>query len=81
VQADHYQASSAALARLGSIAAITGATWTADVWVAQDGGYPVSMAVFGRAGDKSIVYEILFDISNVDDPANKVTVPANVTGA
>lgn len=81
VQADHYQASSAALARLGSIAAIAGATWTADVWVAQDGGYPVSMAVFGRAGDRSIVYEILFDISNVDDPANKVTVPTNVTGA
>jgi hypothetical protein len=81
VQADHYRASSAGLATLGSIAAITGATWTADVWTAQDGGYPVSMAIVGTAVDDSIVYEILFDISNVNDPANKVTVPTKVTGA
>ena len=81
VQADHYQASSAGLATLGSIAAITGATWTANVWVAQDGGHPVSLAIVGTAANKSIVYEVLFDITNVDDPANKVTVPAKVTGA
>ena len=81
VQADHYQASSAGLATLGSIAAITGATWTADGWVAQDGGHPVSLAIVGTAANKSIVYEVRFDITNVDDPANKVTVPAKVTGA
>jgi hypothetical protein len=81
VLADHYQASSAALAELGSIAAIAGATWTADVWLARDGGYPVSMAIVGRAGSGTIVYEILFDVTNVNDPANKVTVPANITGA
>jgi hypothetical protein len=81
VQADHYQASSAALAELGSIAGITAATWTADVWIAQDGGYPVSMAIIGKADDNSIAYEVLFDITNVNDPANKVTAPTNVTGA
>ena len=81
VQADHYQASTAGLATLGSIAAITGATWTSDVWTAQEGGYPVRMAIVGTAANKSIVYEVLFDISNVDDPGNKVTVPTRVTGA
>ena len=81
VQADHYQASSAGLATIGSIAAIAGATWAADVWITHEGGYPVSVAVIGTDGNGSIVYEVVFDISNVNDPANKVAAPTNVTGA
>jgi hypothetical protein len=81
VPADHYQASSAALATLGAISGIAGATWSADVWIARDGGYPVSMAMIAVAADKSIAREVLFDITNVGDPTNSVKVPANVTGA
>jgi len=80
VSADHYQASASALAELGSITGVTAATWAADVWIATDGGYPVSMAIVANASDNSIVYEVLFDITNVNDAANKITAPANVTG-
>jgi hypothetical protein len=80
VQAEHYQASSAALAYLASIAGVQG-TWTSDVWVAVDGGYPVSVAVVATAADKSIPYEILFDITDVNAAGNSVAAPTNVTGA
>jgi hypothetical protein len=79
VQTDHYQASAAALAAYGSVLGITDATWTADVWIAQTGGYPASMAVVATAADKTIAYEVLFDITNVNDAGNKVTAPTNVT--
>jgi hypothetical protein len=39
------------------------------------------MAIIAEAADKSIAHEVLFDISNVGDPANSVKVPTNVTGA
>jgi hypothetical protein len=78
VMTDHFQASASALSQYDSLAA--GATWTADVWLAQNGGYPVSMNVTGTAGDGSVAYQIIFDISNINDPANTVTVPTNVTG-
>lgn len=81
VDTDHYQASSSALSELGSMLDVTGATWSADIWIAKDGGYPVSMAIIGKASDNSVACEILFDIANVNDPANKVTAPTNVTGA
>jgi hypothetical protein len=81
VSADHYQASDAALATLGAVAGIAGATWSADVWLARDGGYPISMAITAEATDRTVVREVLFDISNVGDPTNSVKVPTNVTGA
>jgi hypothetical protein len=74
VQAAHFQASSAALAMIGSQAGIEGATWTCDVWVAQDGGYPVSFALIGTK-DAAVVYQISFDVTNVNDPSNKVEAP------
>ncbi len=80
VSADHYQASQAVLSQFGTAAGVTAANWSADLWIATSGGYPVSMAIIGTAADKSIVYEILFDITNVNDPGNKVTAPSNVTG-
>ena len=80
VSADHYKGTPAALSELGSEAGVTAATWSADLWIATNGGYPVSMAIIGTAADKSIAYEVLFDLTNVNDPANKVTAPTNVTG-
>jgi hypothetical protein len=82
VQADHYQGTQTALAEFGSIAGVKNATsWTADIWIAATGGYPVSVAVIAKAKDESTVYQMSIDITHVDDPANKVTAPENVTGA
>jgi hypothetical protein len=80
VATDHYRASATALARLGSIAAISDATWTADVWLATDLGCPVGMAVIGRT-DAGIVYQVVFDITDVNGAGNTVVAPTNVTGA
>ena len=80
VETDHYQASASVLAGYESMQSVTGATWTADVWIAQNGGYPVSLSILAKASDSSVVYQILFDITNVNDPANKVTAPTKVTG-
>jgi hypothetical protein len=81
VQADHYQASKSTLAELGSVAGVDNATWTADIWIASTGGYPVAVAVTAKAADNTIAYEIVFNLTKIDDPANKVNAPANVTGA
>ena len=78
VMTDHFQASASALSQYDSLAA--GATWTADVWLAQNGGYPVSMNITGKASDGSVAYQIIFDISNINDSTNTVTAPTNVTG-
>jgi hypothetical protein len=81
VQADHYQASTAYLAQFGSILGIANATWSADAWIATDGGYPVSIAIVAKAADKSVVYQMSFDLTNVNDAANKVVAPTNIAGA
>jgi hypothetical protein len=81
IAADHYQASATALAEYGSIAGISNVTWTADIWVATDGGYAVGIAIVAKAADNSVAYEIVFDISKVNDPGNKVTAPTNIVGA
>jgi hypothetical protein len=81
VNTDHYQASSGAFDEQASILGIAGATWSGDVWIAADGGYPVSAAVVAKAADNSIAYEMTFDLSNVNDPANSVVAPTNVVGA
>ena len=79
VMSDHYQANQTTLSQYGSMAGVANATWAGDVWIAQNGGYPVSMNITAKAADNSVAYQILFDISNVNDPANTVTVPSNVT--
>ena len=82
VKADHYTASASALAAYGSTLGVaTDATWSADVWIAQNGGYPVSMSILAVGSDKSVLYQITFDISNINDPSNNVTAPANAIGA
>jgi hypothetical protein len=80
VAADHYQASAASLSAYGSSLGIKDATWSSDVWIAQKGGFPVSMSIIATAGDKTVAYQITFDLSNINDPANKVTAPANAIG-
>ena len=81
VKADHYTASSSALAAYGSSLGVAAdATWSADVWIAQNGGYPVSMSIIATASDKTVAYQVTFDISNVNDPSIKITAPANVSG-
>jgi hypothetical protein len=81
VDADHYQASSAAFAEQASILGIANATWSGDIWIAGDGDYPISVAIVAKADDGSTVFEMSFDLTNVNDPANSVTAPTNVIGA
>ena len=80
VDADHYQATAAALAEYGSILGVTDATWSANVWLAKAGGYPVSVAIVAQSGS-TVAYQLSFDLTNVNDPSNSVTEPTNVTGA
>jgi hypothetical protein len=75
VSADHYKGDQTAAARFATLAGIGNASWTADVWIATDGGYPVAMAIVGKANG-ALVYEVQFDITNVNDPSNAVTAPA-----
>jgi hypothetical protein len=75
VSADHFQGTDAAFSGLDSLAGVSGATWTADLWLATSGGYPVSMAIIGTK-DGTVVYQVSFDITNINDPTNKVTAPA-----
>jgi hypothetical protein len=87
IETDHYVANDtgqAALERLGSVAGISDASWTGELWVAKDGGYPVKMVIVGKsgpAGSETVVFQRQLTITNVDDPGNEVTAPANVTGA
>jgi len=77
VGADHYKGNEAVYSQLDRYSGVSNATWTADVWIATSGGYPVSMAIIGTSGGQ-IVYETAFDLTNINDPANKVTAPTNV---
>jgi hypothetical protein len=81
VNTDHYQAVSAAFAEQASILGVTGATWSGDVWIATDGGYPVSVAIIAKASDNSVAYQMSFDLTNINDPANSVVPPTNLVGA
>jgi hypothetical protein len=85
VQTDHYQASAATLAVLGTALSseLGGATvtWSSDVWIATPGGYPVSYAVVAKTSDGTVVYEVSFDLTNINDSGNSVTAPTNVMGS
>jgi len=81
VSCDHYQAGASALAELGSVSTVKGATWTADIWIAKEGGYPVAVAIIATAKDGTVPYQTSFDLSSINDATNKVTAPQNVMGA
>jgi hypothetical protein len=80
VDADHYQASSAALMEYAAILGVSNVTMAGDVWLAKAGGYPVSMAILAQSGS-TVAYQLSFDLTNVNDPSNSVTAPSNITGA
>ena len=81
VQTNHCTADQIALESYGSTLGVTDATWTADVWLASDTGYPVSVALVAKAKDGSLPFEILIDLTNVNDASNKVAAPTNISGA
>jgi hypothetical protein len=85
VEADHYVANDsgvAALKQMGSVAGVPDANWTSEVWIAKTGGWPIKLAITATVtGGTTVVFQRLFDITQVNDPTNKVTVPTNVTGA
>lgn len=73
----HYTASADALGEYGDTLGVTGGTWSADVWIAKDGGYPVSMKVAETGGSESFL--LAMDITNINDPGNVITAPAVTT--
>jgi len=81
VAATHCTAGELVLEQLGSTLGVSDATWTGDVWIANDGGYPVSIALVAKAKNGSLAYEILIDLSKVNDAGNKVEAPTNISGA
>jgi hypothetical protein len=81
VNCDHYQAGASALAEFGSVFGVKNATWSADLWIATQAGYPVAIAIVATAKDGTIAYQTTFDLTNVNEPGNKVTAPDNVMGA
>jgi hypothetical protein len=86
VDAEHFVASDAgvaALKQMGSVAGVPDAQWTGEIWIAKTGGYPVKLAITATATGTTatVVFQRLFDITHIDDAANKVTAPTNVTGA
>jgi hypothetical protein len=77
VSADHYTASASTLTSYGSLLGVTGnATWSSDVWIAKDGGYPVSVLLEAKAADGSVAYQMSFDITNINDSSLTVTAPS-----
>jgi hypothetical protein len=79
VTADHYSGTQAAVTELDQMTNLAGATWQIDMWIAQDGGYPVSLNIVGTT-DGQVGFQMTLDVTNINDPANKVTKPTNVTG-
>ncbi len=75
----HYTAPGDAVGQaMGSAIGLAGATWTMDLWVANEAGYVVSYSVAGRGASGS--FEMTFDISAINDPANTVQKPDDVDG-
>ncbi|MBI3750607.1 MAG: hypothetical protein HY263_02975 [Chloroflexi bacterium] len=56
----------------------TSGSWQSDVWLAADGGYLVSSNVSAAAATATSAgsFSISVDITNVNDPANKLTPPS-----
>ncbi len=73
VTAVHYTADASQLGEYGSLFGVEGATWSADVWVAKEGGYPVSMSVQANGGSEK--FQMSFDITDINNPSNKVELP------
>lgn len=71
----HYVADADLLSGYSSLFGLEGdVAWSAEVWVAKDGGYPVSMTM-SATGDQE-TFEMTFDITNINDPSNAVEQPS-----
>jgi hypothetical protein len=83
VDTTHFQAGDSALAEFATVSGVQAGAWTADVWLANQGGYPVAMTIVGTTSttDKTVVYERTFDLTNVNSTTNQVTAPTNISGA
>jgi hypothetical protein len=83
VDTTHYQAGDSALAEFATVSGEQAGAWTADVWLANTGGYPVAISIIGTTSttDKTVVYQRTFDLTDVNAPTNNVTAPTNITGA
>jgi hypothetical protein len=78
VQCVHYKGDTS----LGAMYQVAGvsASFTADLWVAKDGNYPVS-GTYGfsaSSGGQAGTFGYSFDITNINDNSNQVTAPTNV---
>lgn len=77
VTADHFTAGPKAFTEFASVNGLPAATWTGDVWIAKDGGYPVSFSIEGKASG-SVIYQLAFDLDRINSPANAVTKPSKI---
>ena len=73
VAAVHYKADANQLGEYGSLFGVEDATWSADVWIAKGGGYPVSMSVQATGGSEK--FQMSFDITDINNPSNTVESP------
>jgi hypothetical protein len=78
VDTDHFQGSDSAFSGMSKAVGVANATWTADVWIAKTGGYPVSMAIIAKTSDNTVVYEVMYDMTNINDSSLNVTAPTNI---
>lgn len=75
----HYKASATALSAFQDLVGGAGYTdWQMDLWIAKDAGYMVSAVTGGtvKADGQESKYLVSIDITNVNDPSNKVTKPS-----
>jgi len=73
----HYKGSDALSAVFGGLFGVQ-ATYASDAWIAKDGGYLVASEIrtTGSAASASGSYASIVNITNVNDPANRVDRPA-----
>ncbi len=70
----HYVADASIMADYSDLLGVTGGTWTAEVWIAKSGGYPVSTKIECTGGSSEFLLQL--DVTNVNDPANSVKAPS-----
>jgi hypothetical protein len=71
----HYQAAPSILNSMAAYWGVKpGATLAGDIWLAKEGSYPVRWKVTGTGTDD---FQFLVDITNANDPANVIHLPAS----
>jgi hypothetical protein len=75
VQATHFKGKEAWLSQYCAEAAEGVVSCTADIWIANASGIPTKMDVTGKDASDQLIYHVTFDITNINDSANKVEAP------